>query len=895
MTRLIRSSLIAVVILAGVAFGLYYLINRGAGTEAVFRSVPGDALCVIQLKPNEANANRILKNFLFTKFKNVPGMTEVNALLQKIANGESSSSSIGIITRNDLYISIHQQVQGKLDFMYYLPQLDITEDQVRNTTEAIWGKVDKVEKRNFNGTDVLQLYIGKSILNFASFNNVMAVSFNPLLIEDAIRQSNNGSNKDDNTWRTYYNDKNIYTNGDIQVYVQHANCHIIWQQLFKNAIPDVSFGNFASYMAEVDEYHLTLAGNTAYDASSFLSIFQGQKETNNGAFNALPANAAWCKSYAFTDKNLLQTAVSNVYRQNGAYQKALQTVTAATPKGAQSIDALLNEMIDNEISLIALEAQHNGNGNGLVAVIANENARSRIFRLIQYAKKNAPVQLESEKYKESNLVKLPECNALQVLFGNDFAGITQNYVANVGEFLVVANQLSDLKTYIETVKANRLIKQENEFELISSKVNANCNYLIYVNTDMALNNLEPTLNETWKSNYQAYQMQLETSGMFFYTAQAKETYCASEATVISSRAIKDILYTRFTSDMPEVNSSYISYVKTDNDSIHLIALQDTLDNILLVNNKGAIEHRIHFNDKIKGDIYCLDLNQTGNYHLLFNTDTLLYVINLSGMTMEGFPKRLPARASASLSVFDFSESKQYRIYMPCENANVYCYTSSGIPIQEWNYQASTQLTEPLTEVVCNNGIWLKSVDVQNRIVQIDKLTGALLDGMPSGAMVKNNSQILIDAKNCAIEYLDTTGILMRINKEGITAEVPLIGMPYTYVITAELEAEGNTCYVTIDDQSISAYTLANDELFHTKSANIYAMWLGVAQSENNNRYVVWLNNEKNKLFMADASGKEIKGSNMDCNGIPILCELNNDGNTDILILSGTTLKVISLK
>lgn len=894
MTRLIRSSLIAVVILAGVAFGLYYLINRGAGTEAVFKSVPGDALCVIQLKPNETNANRLLKNFLFTKFKNVSGMTEMNALLQKIANGESTSSSIGIITRNDLYISIHHQMQGNFHFMFYLPQLDITEDQVRNTAEAIWGKVDKVEKRNFNGTDVLQLYIGKNVLHFASFNNIMVASFSPLLIEDAIRQSNNGSNEDDNIWLKNYADKNIYTNGDISVYVQHSNCNTIWQQLFKNPIPDVAFASFAAYTAQSDEFHFALTGQTAYDATSFLSIFQGQKELANGAFNALPANAAWCKSFAFTDKNLLQTMVSNVYRQNAPYQKAKQTVTAATPAGAQAIDNLLSEMIGNQISLVALSTQYHESGNGLIAVIPNENARSRIFRLVQYAKKHAPVQLETEKYKESNLVKLPTCNALQVLFGNDFEGITQNYVANVGEFLVIANQLSDLKTYIETVKSNRLLKQENEFELINTKVNSRCNYLIYVNSDVALHNLEPMLNEGWKSIYETYQMQLETSGMYFYTVQAKEKYCDTEITTISSRAIKDVLYTQFTIDIPEVSPSYISYVKSDNDSIHLIALQDTLDNILLVNTKGVIEHRIHFNDKIKGDIYCLDLNQTGNYQLVFNTDTLLYAISMSGMSMEGFPKRLPARASASVSVFDFSESKQYRLYMPCENAYAYCYTSSGIPIPEWNYQANTRLKEPLTEVICNSGIWLKSVDELNRIVQIDKGTGALLH-TTTDAYIKNNTAVLTDPKNCAIEYLDSTGILMRMNKQGIISEVPLIGMPYAYVITAELEGEGNACYVTIDDQSISAYSLANDEIFHAKSSDIYADWLGVAQSENNNRYVVWLNREKKKLLMTDASGNQIKGSNQDCNGIPILCDMNNDGNTDILILNSTTLKVLSLK
>nr|MBK9650705.1 hypothetical protein [Bacteroidota bacterium] len=145
MTRLIQSSLIAVIILLAIAFGFYYFINKGAGIEAVMKAVPSDAACVLKMKLDAETAEEISKNVLLTKFRYVPAIEKFNALLQRIKDESAAGSPFQIFANNDLFLSVHATKTNNFDVLYLMPTTQVTSEEMKTLAESVWGKITNVQ------------------------------------------------------------------------------------------------------------------------------------------------------------------------------------------------------------------------------------------------------------------------------------------------------------------------------------------------------------------------------------------------------------------------------------------------------------------------------------------------------------------------------------------------------------------------------------------------------------------------------------------------------------------------------------------------------------------------------------------------------------------------------
>lgn len=112
------------------------------------------------------------------------------------------------------------------------------------------------------------------------------------------------------------------------------------------------------------------------------------------------------------------------------------------------------------------------------------------------------------------------------------------------------------------------------------------------------------------------------------------------------------------------------------DKLHLIAnhringndllVQDTLNTIYLVSASGTIKWKKKLSEPIMGDIKKIDILQNAKYQMLFNTKSKLYVLDVLGRNVKGFPVALN-NATNEVNMFDYDNNGAYRFMVATLN------------------------------------------------------------------------------------------------------------------------------------------------------------------------------------------------------------------------------------
>ncbi|HOH96222.1 MAG TPA: WD40 repeat domain-containing protein, partial [Candidatus Enterocola sp.] len=101
-----------------------------------------------------------------------------------------------------------------------------------------------------------------------------------------------------------------------------------------------------------------------------------------------------------------------------------------------------------------------------------------------------------------------------------------------------------------------------------------------------------------------------------------------------------------------------------------IAIQDEKNQFYLINSEGKILWKIQLPEAIIGDITQVDMLKNKKLQMAFTTLNKLYIIDRTGKNLKSYPKNLPSRATAGLSVFDYDNKRDYRFFIPTENKQI---------------------------------------------------------------------------------------------------------------------------------------------------------------------------------------------------------------------------------
>ena len=122
-----------------------------------------------------------------------------------------------------------------------------------------------------------------------------------------------------------------------------------------------------------------------------------------------------------------------------------------------------------------------------------------------------------------------------------------------------------------------------------------------------------------------------------------------------------------------------------------IFVQDASNKIYLINSTGRILWEQKLEGPLIGEMHQVDFYKNGKLQYLFNTAGKLHLIDRNGNYVERFPVTLRAEASAPLALFDYDNSRDYRIFIPGKDRKIYLYNIEGNLVTGWKFGKTESL------------------------------------------------------------------------------------------------------------------------------------------------------------------------------------------------------------
>ena len=96
------------------------------------------------------------------------------------------------------------------------------------------------------------------------------------------------------------------------------------------------------------------------------------------------------------------------------------------------------------------------------------------------------------------------------------------------------------------------------------------------------------------------------------------------------------------------------------------------------------------------EVFQIDLYRNNKFQYIFNTANKLFVIDRNGNHVAKFPVNLPAVATNGITVYDYDNNKDYRIFLAMANNQVLLFDKNGNRIAGFNpSQIEGSVTSPI--------------------------------------------------------------------------------------------------------------------------------------------------------------------------------------------------------
>ncbi|MFO7370428.1 MAG: DUF3352 domain-containing protein [Bacteroidales bacterium] len=828
-------TIIPFIIIATLIFtSLYYLtVRKHSAPAEPLKAIPVNASFIVKVNDFQALHSTIsMNNALWSEFISIAEFRRMDLQLRFLDSLYLSAPEIKQVLDNPpFFISGHLMGKDRIGLMHvlHLPQ----RQQARKIEDLIGSLVVRfgtIKIRNYEGTDIHEVALlnEKQVGNFsfAFYQDILMVSFSTILLEDAIRQLISGE-----SLATVPGFRRLYEmagkNVDANVFVNFEefprSFSILVRPESKSEVR--SMKNFAGW-AELDVNLLSdmllMNGfvSPPDSLSSMARVFLSQSPQRVTADEVLPASTAALLTISLSDsKKYIEDYRAFLRDQNllSGYDNTLRSLNNAYSTNFP--DDLL-EIMDNELTL-AFEPGSREDAPAqkyiLMRVKSKAQAIEKMTGLLSKiaAVESNPLSSYISDYKldaelSFKIYTLPVNKFVSKVFGNLFSPIDKHYFMVIENYLVFSETPESLKSLAHSYVLNKTLKNEPAYKDFKNSLSPRSNLLLYCNlfkgNSVFSPQLTPEINRFWMKNLDAFQkvqaagIQLYNSNRMLYTnllLKYIEGYNSSAQTVWESKldtlaAFKPVFVMNHRSGQNEV------------------FVQDLKNNIYLINQVGRVLWKIRLPEAVNSDIYQVDYFKNGKLQLLFSTKNRIYMVDRNGNFVEKYPVQLRSPATCGLSVFDYDNNKNYRLFIACEDRHIYAYTKEGTILAGWQFgETESEVTQPLNHFRVGDKDFLVFGDrLKTYILDRKGDTRVNVDTyFPRSA--RNNYLLNIprDGSAPSVVTTDTTGKVYFI---GFNGTVKTVAMPGGFSNNhffeyKDLNGDGRPEFIFTDNERLTVY------------------------------------------------------------------------------------------
>ncbi|MDX9696577.1 MAG: DUF3352 domain-containing protein [Bacteroidales bacterium] len=888
MFKKIAIATLVLIIVVSIVFGYLYIKDQRLPNFDAIQAVPIDASIIIKSQNAISKLNNIRAgNEIWSELKNLPAVNRLDEDFAVIIDfvGKIPEAS-EIFAQKEIVISLHKQNKKDLGVLYYIP-LNASRDK-KLFLEGITAKLglgNQPVKRNFESNVIYQIATNQSnrTIYLSFIKGLLIISPSGKMIENALQQAGTSeSHKNDAGFLRV--SKTAGKNVDANVYINFKHLPEIASTLFNTNLQPLindfnNIGNWAELDLTIKVDAVLLNGFTFSNSSlnNYLNIFMQQQPVEHKMNSILPSNTSVFYSFG----------ISSVDQYLENYKKYLEKLGKLNSykllidkfKNQYNIDLEKDflGMLDQEVGLVMTdnsESDQNQNKYLVMQVKGRSIAENTINSMVESIADSENKKLKDyikethiDKETKYKIYKFPTKNVFENFFGFLFAETNFNYCTFVDNYLIFSSSEDALLKFIHANILKKTLEFDVKFSQFTEFLSSKSNFYFYCNMLRSTELIASVLNDTLKNGFKTH----------------KETFKKFQALAFQFSRTNDMIYNNlFLKYIPDTRAEAITIWESRLDTVidfkptlvtnhyskeNEIFVQDLNHKIYLINKVGRILWQIQLNEKINSEIYQVDYYKNGKLQLLFSTQSQIHLIDRNGNYVERYPIKLRSASTAGISVFDYEKNRDYRLFVPCRNKNIYAYDIQGNLVNGWTFQQSDKVVStPVQHFSVNTNDYIVFAD-SYRIYILNRKGEERLR-IKNQFVKSDNNQFTLETESQKphVVTTDTSGTIKKIYFDGKVEELLIRKFtPNHYFDYQDLDGDGSKDFIFVDENKLEVYK-QNGSLYFEYSFNetivdppIYFYFsyddrkIGIVSKTSNQ---IYLFNNDGKLY----TGFPLKGS-----------------------------------
>ena len=899
---------INLVIFVFLAVLIVWVLTKIRGTEEVagdYNFIPHDAALVLRLNSIETFKEDLLKSNVWKQLSGIEPFRDLESHILKIDSVFKSNRSTLDSYRNiNLYLSLHLIGKNKPDFMYRL--VFPKSFNVKNISQQInhlYGS-SKKSTRKYEGHEIVDIS-PESHENFSYtfLKNQLLISSSAIVLENIIRQGEQpGTSANRASIIRLLNTAGKTVSANL--IINHTELAKFFQSKSRSR-SSFPLGFFKSF-SDWSVLDLNLSGNSilasGFSNSSdslvnYLSILKGQEPSEIMFTSVAPANTKLFLSLNISNPELFVKNYKKFLKQESinpdfiGYSEKL--------KSGYDIDVNeFYEFIEKEITYIRTDYKLNAYEDNVFALVRvkSQNIARNFFRegLKKYAKEKG---LNSNNFIQTfhvdnstkfEIIKFPIENFLSGTLGSLFSEIDVPHIALIDGYAVFASSRDALEKLIHFKILGKTLQNDFTFGKMEQYYSSASNIHYYQNIPNSLDVISRNTNDELVSSIRDNEEMFMKIPTFGFQFNSTSDFTFSSIFLNYFDWIEADAHTLWETLLDTSIRFKPTLVENHYTGENEIFIQDLKNNIYLINKVGRVLWKVKLNEQIMGDINQVDYYKNGKLQFLFSTKSQIHLIDRNGNYVERYPVNLRAEASAPLSLFDYENNKDYRIFVPAADKKIYAYTIEGNIIEGWQFKGA--------ERVVKDPVQHFRVEDKDYIVFSDGLRTYILNRrgesrVPTNVIFQKSgyNNFIFEEKtalnNARIAVTDTSGQIWFFNFEGVHETKAFRKLSANHFFDfQDINADGYRDYIFLDEDKLYVYDQRTDkEIFSYKFKNTIQFRPIYFQFSFSDRKLGITDFEENKVYLINSDGNLYKGFPLQGNSLYSIGRLTSSNRFNLIV------------
>ncbi len=707
---------IIVVALALIVAGYFFIKRQSRQLAAnTINAVPINAAIIIETNNFHKLLNKIQKNNkIWNELTNIQTFQKINHhilfLDSLFEHNKKVKDLISGGGDNSVIISTHLTGKNRFEFLYLLSLSNVSEKKyAKSFLNDLLSqyKGTNISQRTYNNVKVYDVRLTKEqnikSFSYAFSKGVFILSFSSILVEDAIRQLNT-----QNSVLTDYGFKKVLNtagkNVEANIYINYKIfpklISIFLNNKYKSFIRSfTNFANWAELDVNIKNDALLLNGFTYTNDSvnNYLNIFLNQTPQRINLESVLPANTSTFIALGISDFSLFKKDYKQYLEQSGEIYIYNKEINRIKNEYDIDIEEILYSIVEKEIAIAFTDINSldiNQNTYVILRIKSKAQAEKELLKILKsFAKKhNKELSSYISKYKIDEetsypVYQMPVQYIAGKLFGTLFSKAETEYFTFIDNYVIFGNSVKSLSKFIHYNILHKTLSNDLHYNQFSDYLSSKSNFYFYTNLARSTALLASYLNDELsrdirKENninilrkFQAFAIQFISDKKMIY----------NNVFIKYNPIFKEEPRTVWESHLDTAINFKPRFVINHNTNEKEIFIQDLKNTIYLINSAGRILWKMQLPEQIISDIYQIDFYNNNKLQLLFSTTNYMHLIDRIGNYVERYPVKLKSPATNPITVFDYENNKDYRIFVACKDKKVYTYTKEGNIVKGWEF------------------------------------------------------------------------------------------------------------------------------------------------------------------------------------------------------------------